>query len=200
MTTYSARFENHTDQSWTLAIYHTFPHSLGKSNVSWKQVAVSGGESGEVRWDLTYSVVLADYLTERDRAFYRSFEVRPADPGTAWSILLEDERQRLMPAKNSPAAEKIVFENWSDHIAYPGIGIDGVGSIYTKPLYSGTRAQFDTQLVFWAGLFDHVAAGEIIRQPNAPPKKLVYPKGSHQATVRAQVIGAATLALEIRYD
>ncbi len=200
MTTYSARFENQTSRTWIMALYHTFPHSFGKSSVSWKQVAVRGRESGEVRWDLSFCVVLADYLTERNRAFYNSFEILSTDPGTAWNILLEGDRQRLVSAKGSPAAEKIVVENWSDRIAYPGIGIAGAGSIYTRPLYSGTQAQFSTELVFWAGLFDHAEEGEVIRQPNAPPQRLVYPEGRHQATVRAELTGAATLALKVRYD
>lgn len=183
MTQYFVEFNNQTSKTWTMAVYQQLPDSVGLDSVSWKQTTVPPSGRSSVAWEVTYDVCLGDYEQNGGIGIYTSNQILPTTLGTAWKVGC----QQLVPDPDTEVpANSIYISNDSNMLANPGIGMDGAAALYQRDVEGGARAQFEVTPVYYAGLFNRVILGEVIKlNVSVGPIHLTFPNGTNKATLTA---------------
>lgn len=192
MSNYYVDFSNETQSTWTMAVYQTLPNSIGLDSVSWKQTTVpKSGDSG-VEWQVNYNVALAEYKQTGGIGVYKASQTLPAELGTAWQCVFEDNVQQLIPDSGSVPSDTILIKNVSSMEANLGIGMSGQGSVYKKGVVSGAAGQFTVTPSYWVGLFNNLVLGEVISSNViVGPTPIRFPDGMNLATVTAWMSGSS---------
>jgi rhizosphere induced protein len=187
---YYVDFNNQTSRTWTMAVYQSLPSSIGLDSVSWKQTTVAHGGLSGVQWDISYNVAIGNYVQRNGIGVYKASQILPADLGTAWDIVFEEGVQQLIPAGSAPLPDQIVINNESGFAANPGVGMSGQGSVFKQDVLSESSAQFTVTPTYWAGLFNDVVLGEVIKSNViVGPLQLAFPSGRNLATLTATLDG-----------
>ena len=197
---YFVDFENDSDHVWTMALFQTYPDSVGLESVAWLQArAANGGESG-VKWDVDYQAMLADYAQSDGRGVYKASQKKTTLLGKKWKVTYENGLQQLFEDGSADRPDQIVIANQSGERANLGIGMSGNGAVFKRNVYSGAGAQFIVKPTYWLGLFNDVVRGEVISSNVVVgPKQLVFEDGKNAATVVAYIKGDS-IAMDIKYS
>lgn len=201
MTQYYVDFNNQLPTTWTMAVYQTLPDSVGLDSVSWKQTTVPMDGLSGVSWTIDYDVCLANYEQVGGIGVYAASQTVPAKLGTAWQVVWQDSVQQLVQTTNTNVpSDSIYISNVSDRLANLGIGMSGSASIFKRDVADGAGAQFDVTPTYYAGLFNQVVIGEVIKSNVVVgPFKLQFPNGMNKATLTATLSGS-TINVEIEYS
>jgi hypothetical protein len=202
MSNYYVTFNNHTPEVWTLGVYQTLPSSPGLDSVSWLQTSSPPTEgTSSVEWEVNYNVAIAQYTQEGGIGVYPpdSAQILPADLGTMWNIVWDGNVQSLEKANTAaPQADQIIITNQSNHLANPGIGMNGSPALYQNQVYGGAQAEFIVQPVYWVALFNSLILGEVISSNvSVGPHQLTF-TGTNSATVTASIQGE-NIVMDVSY-
>lgn len=202
MTNYSVTFINNTPSVWTMGVYQTLPGSPGLDSVSWLQTTSPPQGTSTVEWQVNYNVANGQYTQEGGIGVYPpdSTQIESAQLGTTWSIVWDGNVQTLTPTGQAPQADQIIITNNSEHVANPGIGMNGSASLYQNQVYSGASAEFIVQPVYWVALFDSLILGEVISSNvTVGPQKLIFVAPQNAATVTASIQGQ-NINMDVTYS
>ncbi len=196
MAEYFVNFSNETDRTWSMALYQTFPASIGLDSVAWKLTTVPRSGASGVHWEVKYDVVLADYRQTRPLGMYFGKQILPASPGTEWEIKYEEGCQQLYKIGNlaSDLGDHVVIHNRSGLMAHPGVGMDGNAAVFKRDILSNAAAQFKVTPTYRAGLFRDVELGEVISSNvEVGPIKIKFSSGANVADLTATLDGESIL-------
>lgn len=194
---YFVDFNNKSGRTWTLAVFQTYPDSVGLQSVSWLQTKAADGGSSGVSWKVDYQAMLANYKQEGGRGVYKASQKKGSLLGKRWKIVYEEGLQQLVADGDADRPDQIIIANESGELACPGIGMSGEGAVFKRDVYSGSSAQFIVKPTYWVGLFNDVVRGEVISSNVVVgPVALKFEEGRNRATVNADVRGGS-IALDI---
>lgn len=201
MSNYYVTFNNHTPEVWTLGVYQTLPSSPGLDSVSWLQTTSPPQEgTSSVEWEVNYNVAIAQFTQEGGIGVYPpdSAQILPAELGTAWEIDWDGNVQALKQVGKAQQDDQIVITNKSNHLANPGIGMNGSPALYQNQVYSGAQAEFIVKPVYWVALFNSLILGEVISSNvSVGPQQLIF-TGTNSATVTASIQGE-NIVMDVTY-
>jgi len=200
MANYYVTFNNNTPDAWTLGVYQTLPSSAGLDSVSWLQSATPTHGTSTVEWEINYNVAIAQYVQENGIGVYEpdSAQILDAQLGTMWNIEWDGNVQSLVQVGTAPQDDQIIITNQSNHLANPGIGMNGSAALYQNQVYSGAQAEFIVQPVYWVALFNSLVLGEVISSNvSVGPHQLTF-SGTNSATVTASIQGE-NIVMDVTY-
>jgi rhizosphere induced protein len=200
MMTYSISMQNDLPQTWTFGVFQTYPNTAGIDSVAWKQQVLASTEKGSVSWQPSSNACIASYSQIKGIGVYSSDQIIPAQPGSAWKVVLQNGHQQLQQDTSTPTGpDQILISNESGQIANPGIGMSGIATAYMKELYSGVDVIFNLPSTYWVALFRQVAAGDAISDlSSTTPLLISFPGGLYSADVQAYLDGGAVL-MSVQY-
>lgn len=202
-TPYYVNLNNDSDRTWAMAVYQTFPDSIGLDSVAWKKTTVPPSGSSGVTWNETYNVALASYRQDNPIGVYYTNQILEADLGTEWKVSYKEGCQQLMYVGNlSPdLGDHIVVHNDSGLMSSPGVGMDWNVSVCKRQILSNASAQFKVTPVFWVGLFRDVQLGEVISSNvEVGPLRLEFDGGCNIANIEVARVGESVVLAPVEYS